>query len=132
MASTIQCWIPVLEGLLPDSQHNKILLDLAFDLATWHAYAKLRLHTTHTINSLRTQSKELGCLLRRYANKLCPKYATKPLPGESAAAYCRKAKKVKKAGPTPQALSGCSFYGCKIRSFSDFVFENIHSFYFFP
>ena len=29
-------------------------------------------------------------------------------------------------------LSGCSFYGCKIRSFSDFVFENIHSFYFSP
>ena len=29
-------------------------------------------------------------------------------------------------------LSGCSFYGCKIQSFSDFVIENIHSFYFFP
>ena len=29
-------------------------------------------------------------------------------------------------------MSGCSFYGCKIRSFSDFVFENIHSFYFSP
>ena len=29
-------------------------------------------------------------------------------------------------------LSGCSFYDCKIRSFSDFVFENIHSFYFSP
>lgn len=99
----IQCWMPVLEGLLPNSQHNKILLDLAFDLTTWHAYAKLRLHTTHTIRSLRTQSKELGRLLRRYANRLCPEYATKPLPGETAAAYRRKAKKAKKAGPTPQA-----------------------------
>ena len=29
-------------------------------------------------------------------------------------------------------LSGCSFYGRKIRSFSDLVFENIHSFYFSP
>ena len=29
-------------------------------------------------------------------------------------------------------VSGCSFYSCRIRSFSDFVFENIHSFYFSP
>ena len=29
-------------------------------------------------------------------------------------------------------LSGCSFYVYKIRSFSDFVFENFHSFYFSP
>ena len=28
-------------------------------------------------------------------------------------------------------VSGCSFYGCKIRSFCDFVSGNIHSFYFF-
>ena len=27
-------------------------------------------------------------------------------------------------------VSGCSFYGCKIQSFSDYVFENFHSFYF--
>ena len=33
---------------------------------------------------------------------------------------------------TPLQLAGCSFYSCKIRSFSDFVFENIHSFCFSP
>ena len=91
----LQCWIPVLEGILPD-EHNKILLDLAFDMATWHAYAKLRMHTTHTIASLRSQTKELGSQLRRYVNKVCSQYETKQLPGEAAARYRRQATKVKK------------------------------------
>ena len=99
---SLKCWIPVLEDILPNREHNKALLDLAFDLATWHAYAKLRLHTTHTIKSFRTQTKELGCQLRHYANKVCPEYATKPLPGEAAASHRRKATKAKKAALTPQ------------------------------
>ena len=82
-------------------EENKILLDLAFDMATWHAYTKLRMHTTHMIKSLRSQTKELGTLLRRYASKVCPKYKTKPLPGEAAATYCRKAAKGKKAASVP-------------------------------
>ena len=74
------------------------MLDLAFDMATWHAYAKLRMHTTHTIESLRSQTKELGRQFRRYANKVCPKYKTKPLPGEAAAAYRRRAASGKVTG----------------------------------
>ena len=69
-------------------------------MATWHAYAKLRMHTTHTIASLRSQTKALRRQLRRYANKLCPQYTTKPLPGEVAAAYRRKARKAKKSNNT--------------------------------
>lgn len=91
--------------MLP-GEHNKILLDLAFDMATWHAYAKLRMHTSHTIESLRSQTKELGTLLRRYANKVCPGYKTKALPGEAAAAYRRKAAKGKKVGKGKKAASG--------------------------
>lgn len=71
-------------------------------MATWYAYAKLRVHTTHTIKSLRSQTKELGVLLRRYANKVCPRYKTKPLPGEAAATYRRKAAKGKKTAPAPE------------------------------
>ncbi|THH07280.1 hypothetical protein EW146_g9368 [Bondarzewia mesenterica] len=44
----LQCSIPVFEGLLP-SPHNEIILDLLFTLATWHAYAKLCLHTETTL-----------------------------------------------------------------------------------
>lgn len=73
-------------------------------MATWHAYAKLRMHTTHTIKSLRSQTKELGILLRRYTNKVCPKYKTKQLPGEAAATYRRKAKKGKKAPPASEQV----------------------------
>ena len=60
-------------------------------MATWHSYTKLRMHTTHTIESLRSQTKELGSQLRRYTNKVCPEYKTKPLPGEAAATYRRRA-----------------------------------------
>jgi hypothetical protein len=66
-------------------------------MATWHAYAKLRMHTTHTIKSLWSQTKELGRQLRRYTNKVCPEYKTKPLPGEAASAYRRQAATGKKA-----------------------------------
>ena len=92
----------MLEGILT-GEDNNILLDLAFDMATWHAYVKLRTHTTHTIKSLQSQTKELGRQLRRYANKLCPKYKTKPLPGEAAAAYRHKAAKKTKASSTSTA-----------------------------
>ena len=69
------------------------------------------MHTTHTIESLRSQTKELGRQLRCYANKLCPKYATKLLPGEAAAAYRRQAKKYQKAAPkvtTPKKTAPAS------------------------
>jgi len=56
------------------------------------------MHTTHTIKSLQSQTKELGSQLRRYANKVCPEYKTRPLPGEAAATYCRQATTGKKTG----------------------------------
>ncbi|KAG2063384.1 hypothetical protein BDR04DRAFT_1123294 [Suillus decipiens] len=47
----LQCAIPVFEGLLP-SPYNELLLDLSFELATWHGLAKLRMHTDTTLNFL--------------------------------------------------------------------------------
>ena len=120
----IQCWIPVLEGLLPDSDQNKILLDLAFDMATWHSYGKLHMHTTHTINSFWMQTKELGSQLRRYVNKVCSKHKTKRLPGEAAASYCRQAAKVKKATSTPQQPNPPST-GSKVRKDPNLKFFNL-------
>ena len=37
-----------------------------------------------------------------YASKVCPEYKTKPLPGEAAAAYRRRAAKGKKPPPAPK------------------------------
>ena len=36
----LKCAIPVFEGLLPEV-HDKIVMDLLFELATWHFLAKL-------------------------------------------------------------------------------------------
>ena len=87
--------MPVLEGLLPE-EHNKIVLDLAFDIATWHAYAKLRKHTEYTLTSFRSQTKELGRQLRVFLNKTCSAYHTKALPNEEAAQARRSAAKPRK------------------------------------
>jgi hypothetical protein len=50
-----QCAIPVFDGLL-DFRNNAIVMDLLFELATWHAFAKLRLHTESTICALETST----------------------------------------------------------------------------
>lgn len=96
-----QCWIPVIEGLLPEP-HNKIMLDLAFDLATWHSYAKLRKHTKHTVDSLHSQSKELGRQLRVFLRQTCSQFKTKPLPGEAAARGRRRVASARKGTSTTQ------------------------------
>jgi hypothetical protein len=100
-----QCCIPALEGLLRE-EHNKIVLDLAFDLATWHAYAKLRKHTDHTLASFRSQTKELGRQLRVFVNKVCSAYNTKPLPKEEAARVRRRATNVQKGDSASQKNQG--------------------------
>jgi hypothetical protein len=99
-----QCCMPVLEGLLPEKDNN-IILDLAFDIATWHAYAKLRKHTEHTINSFRSQTKELGRQLRVFLNKTCSAYNTKALPNEEAARIRRHAAKARKGNSASQKSS---------------------------
>ncbi|KAJ7678394.1 hypothetical protein B0H17DRAFT_1206848 [Mycena rosella] len=54
----LQCLLPVLEGLLPEP-HNGILLDLWFTLATWHADAKLRIHSSSTVQRFTSATTEL-------------------------------------------------------------------------
>lgn len=80
----LQVSIPVFEDLLP-APCNKIILDLIFVLCTWHAYAKLHLHTTTTLTSLTNATTSLGTLLRSFKNKVCTLYATRELPREEAA-----------------------------------------------
>jgi len=86
--------------------HNKIVLDLAFDLATWHAYAKLRKHTEYTLRSLRSQSKELGRQLRTFLRETCSEYKTTRLPGEEAARGRRRVAKAKKGSSTARKQPG--------------------------
>ena len=94
LISTEQCAIPVFEGLFP-SAHEEILMDLLFKLATWHALAKLRLHTESTVVALEHSTQRLGKAIRIFEEKLCVEYVAGELPGNDAPRAKGKAKAVK-------------------------------------
>ncbi|KAH7920815.1 hypothetical protein BV22DRAFT_1020565, partial [Leucogyrophana mollusca] len=91
------------EGLLP-FPHNNTILDLLFDLAAWHAYAKLRLHTDDTLGFFDTATVVLGSTVRQFLNTTCETYFTKELPKETAARGRRTAALTsKKPAPPPKS-----------------------------
>ena len=79
-----QCALPVLEGLLP-APHDTAILDLVFVMGCWHAYAKLQLHTEHTLASFKGLTADLGVLLRHFSTVVCNEFKTTELPKERAA-----------------------------------------------
>jgi hypothetical protein len=62
-----------------------IVLDLLFDLATWHAYAKLRLHTDDTLAFFDSATVILGQSVRKFQRTTCAYYHTTELPHKYAA-----------------------------------------------
>lgn len=64
-----------MEGLLPEP-HNTTTLDLIFVLATWHALAKLGIHTDTTLRLLDTATTALGAGLRYFVGVTCPNFKT--------------------------------------------------------
>lgn len=73
-----------------------------FELATWHAFAKLRLHTESTLQSFDVSTSGLGQILRRFRATTCEAFFTKELPSEEAARGRRRAAKVKNQTPSSQ------------------------------
>ena len=71
------------EGLLPGI-HNDIVLDVLFDLATWHAYAKLHLHTDRTLEFFEMATAYLGKSVCKFQQTTCLFYHTTKLPQECA------------------------------------------------
>ena len=67
--------IPCLEGLLPEP-HNTMVLDLIFVLATWHALAKLGVHTNTSLHLLDITTTALGAGLRYFVGVTCPEFNT--------------------------------------------------------
>lgn len=59
---------------------------------TWHALAKLRLHTETTIIDLENSTVRLGECMRKFAKDVCPQYNTRELPSELVARSRKKAK----------------------------------------
>lgn len=70
------------EGLF-DSTSDSIIQDLLFTFATWHGYAKLRLHTDSSLEDFGRMTFTLGQLLRRFKKKVCSKFATQETPHEA-------------------------------------------------
>jgi hypothetical protein len=98
----MQCALPVFEGLLPEP-HGTIIMDLLFELSTWHGLAKMRLHTESTIQSLGHSTTRLGMLLRRFQSVTCEAYVTRELPSEEAARGRRKAAEAAKRSTAGEA-----------------------------
>jgi len=91
--------MPVFEMLLP-GDHNKIVLDLLFDLAVWHAYVKLRMHTEDTLVLFDTATTVLGQSVQKFFKTTCKHYHTMELPHEYAARGRREAALATKQPPS--------------------------------
>jgi hypothetical protein len=100
MLMALQCSIPVFDGLF-EPHNNAIIMDLLFELTTWHALAKLRLHTESTLCALETSTTRLGIALRKFQSTICAEFETRDLPSEEAARGRRKAAKAKAKPPMP-------------------------------
>ncbi|KAG9085200.1 hypothetical protein FS749_004614 [Ceratobasidium sp. UAMH 11750] len=61
----LQCMIPAIEGLLPPAIEAQVLT-LLFVLAEWHGLAKLRRHTSMSVDALRHTTTRLGHELRDF------------------------------------------------------------------
>ncbi|KIK33637.1 hypothetical protein CY34DRAFT_18247 [Suillus luteus UH-Slu-Lm8-n1] len=68
----LHCVLPIFEGLLPDDD-NKMVLDLLFDLATWHGFTKLHMHTEDTLNFFDTATTILGQTVCKFVRTTYPK-----------------------------------------------------------
>lgn len=129
-----QCIIPVFEGLLP-RVHNDIVMDLLFELATWHAFAKLRVHTDKTLEVLAAATKTLTRAMRRFLRETCEAYITVELPKEAEARGRRTAalaakghsRQVKKKGSTGPKRKKFNLATYKYHALADYT-ETIRRF----
>ena len=91
------------EGLLPEP-HNGKIMTLLFRLAEWHALAKLRMHTEHTLHHLDQATVAIGRELQAFSDWTQGLGAIK-LPGETSTRQCHKSKKNASHGIGPSHLS---------------------------
>jgi len=84
-------------GILPEP-HNACILNMLFDLSTWHAYAKLRVHTTDTLAFFETSTTTLRHSIQQFIQTTCESYRTYELPQETAVRRRRTAKIAARAG----------------------------------
>lgn len=93
--------IPVVDGLLPEP-YNTQLLKLLYRMAEWHALAKLRMHTDHTLQGLDKATAAIGRDLRSFREWSRSSFTVKELPSETTA---RKRRKRRVQAPQTEATS---------------------------
>lgn len=93
--------IAVVDGLLPEP-HNVQLLTLLYRMAEWHALAKLRMHTDHTLGALDKATAAIGRELRSFRDWSRTSFTVKELPSEMEA---RRRRKRKTQDPRPDATA---------------------------
>lgn len=109
--------IPLAEGLLPEP-YNRKLMTLLFHLAEWHALAKLRMHTEHTLNQLDQAIVAIGHELRSF-EVWAEEFKPVELPREAEACDCHKHKRASKKASSsgssghsaPQVVEGTTLPG---------------------
>ena len=104
-------------------------MDLLFELATWHALAKLRLHTESMVVALEHSTQCLGKAIRIFEEKLCVEYVAGELPGNDTPRAKGKAKAVmtdqvkesvdesKQAGGTKAAAKSKKVYNLNLKTY---------------
>ncbi|OSD08626.1 hypothetical protein PYCCODRAFT_1357030 [Trametes coccinea BRFM310] len=119
----LKCFCPAYEGLLTIAADNSNVLDLGFDLATWHALAKLREHTTLSVNGLDAATVECGRSVRLFAKKTCSNYVTLELPSKDHAARTRRKAVSTKlaANQAPRKRKMYNYTTYKFHSMRDFA-----------
>ncbi|TRM55172.1 hypothetical protein BD626DRAFT_607153, partial [Schizophyllum amplum] len=115
----LQCSIPCFEGLFDNPEHDDFVQQLLYLMAYWHSLAKLRMHTTSSVDILDRATTELGKALRHFADDICPAYTTYETDREYATRKRAEAKRASKAsGPSSSSVAGTTNSGRKSKTFS--------------
>ncbi|CDO75307.1 hypothetical protein BN946_scf184654.g15 [Trametes cinnabarina] len=107
---SLQCFIRVVDRLLPEP-HNNIILDVVFLSAELHGMHKLQLHTEATTSISDAVLVEYGKALRLFKRVTCAAYHTVELPKETAARIRRQTRKVVNSNQSTATASAASGSG---------------------
>ncbi|KAG2343103.1 hypothetical protein BDR05DRAFT_885297, partial [Suillus weaverae] len=118
------CTLLVFEDLLPGG-HNKIVLDLLFNLATWHGYAKLRMHTKDTLDLFNKATIILGQTVQKFTQTTCKYYTTTELPHKYALCGWREAALASKQAESSTAKAVPSRLKCKKLNLNTYKYHTL-------
>jgi hypothetical protein len=98
---------------------DDLVRELLFLMATWHALAKLRLHTEHTLQDLERVGLALCAAVRRWMRDMCDEIVTKELKKEADARARRQAQRAN-AGSSGQRLKAFNWNIYKAHRITDY------------